>query len=225
MLSAVAWVPSAPVLVPELAAGAARELDGLRAAVFAAAAELPERWVAVGVGESDGAVASAAVGTFGGYGAEVPVTLAPDAAGIPVRLPLCALMTGWIRGHVRPSARADVRVFAHDRPAVDAIAAGRALRSEIDAGEDAIGVLVVADGANTLSPSAPGGYDPDSVAVQDALDDVLAAGDAAALAAVPDDIVGRVAYQVLSGVGLPGPVRKLYRGAPYGVGYSVGVTT
>ena len=85
-------------------------------------------------------------------------------------------------------------------------------------------MLVVADGANTLTASAPGGYDPDRSPVQAALDDALAAGDADALTRLPDGIVGRVAYQVLAGLVGPSPCRprELYRGAPYGVGYSVG---
>ncbi len=65
-----------------------------------------------------------------------------------------------------------------------ALARGRALRAEVDATADPVGVLVVADGANTLTPPAPGGYDPDAEPVQAALDDALASGDTAALAAL-----------------------------------------
>lgn len=220
MLSAVAWVPSAPVLVPELAGGAAADIADLRAAVYAAAAALPDRWIAVGVGAADETIPPTAVGTFGGYGADVTVSLGPGPASSPTRLPLCALMTGWIRGCVNPAARAEVRVVA-----AGGIAAGRALRAELSRVGEPVGVLIVADGANTLTPPAPGGYDPDSVAVQAALDDALAAGDADALAALPDAIVGRGAYQVLAGLGLSGTVRELYRGAPYGVGYTVGVVS
>lgn len=225
MLSVVALVPSAPVVVPELASGAASELADLRAAVFAAAAQLPDRWIAVGVGETDTAIGSEATGTFGGYGVELTVALSPDSSAVASRLPLCALITGWIRGEVNNAARAEVRVFAHDRDAAGALAAGRALRAELDAAVDPIGVLVVADGAHTLTPPAPGGYDPESVGVQAALDDALAAGDTAVLAALPDGIVGRVAYQVLAGLAGSVEARELYRGAPYGVGYSVGVWT
>jgi aromatic ring-opening dioxygenase LigB subunit len=138
---------------------------------------------------------------------------------------LCALIAGWVRGRVAPTARAEVRVYAADRSAADAITAGRALRAELDSAADAVGVLVVADGANTLTPPAPGGYDPDSVAVQSTLDDALAAGDTAALARLSDGVVGRVAYQVLAGLVEPADARELYRGAPYGVGYTVGVWT
>ncbi len=56
---------------------------------------------------------------------------------------------------------------------------------------------------NTLTQPAPGGYDPDSIPVQAALDDALAGGDAAALTRLPDTIVGRVAYQVLAGLTEP----------------------
>ncbi len=79
--------------------------------------------------------------------------------------------------------------------------------------------------ARTPSPRrAPGGYDPDSIPVQAALDDALAGGDAAALARLPDTVVGRVAYQVLAGLGdPPRSAKELYRGAPYGVGYFAGV--
>jgi hypothetical protein len=225
VLSAIAIVPSAPVLIPELASGAAAELVDLRDAVFRAAAALPDRWVAVGAGSVDAVVGPDAVGTFAGYGVDVPVALAPDGAGPPTELPLCALITGWVRGRVNPAARAEVRVYAHGHRADAALARGRSLRAEIDEAADAVGVLVVADGAHTLTAPAPGGYDPDSVAVQAALDDALASGDAAGLAALPGGVVGRVAYQVLAGLSEPAPAsaHELYRGAPYGVGYFAGV--
>ena len=88
-------------------------------------------------------------------------------------------------------------------------------------------MLVIADGANTLTPPAPGGYDPDAEPVQAALDHALAGGDTLALAALPGFVVGRVAYQVLAGLAGPNPrsAKELARGAPYGVGYFVGVWT
>jgi hypothetical protein len=227
VLSAIAIIPSAPVLVPEVASGAAAELAELRDAVFGAAAVLPDRWVAVGVGSVDAVVGPDAAGTFAGFGVDVPVVLAPGGAGVPSELPLCALITGWVRGRVNPRARADVRVYAGDHRVEAAVACGRALRAELDGSADAVGVLVVADGAHTLTPPAPGGYDPDSVVVQASLDDALGSGDVAALVALPGGVVGRVAYQVLAGLTEPAPAsaRELYRGAPYGVGYFAGVWT
>lgn len=225
MLSAIAIIPSAPVMVPELASGAAAELTDLRDAVFAAAESLLGRWVAVGVGRTDAVVGPSQTGTFAGYGVDVPIALAPGRNDGPTELPLCALVTGWLRGRVAPDAHAEVRVLAEDHDADAALEQGRRLRREIDEAADPVGVLVVADGANTLTQPAPGGYDPDSIPVQAALDDALAAGDAAALTRLPETIVGRVAYQVLAGLTGPGPrsAKELYRGAPYGVGYFVGV--
>ncbi|MGI9126497.1 MAG: hypothetical protein ACR2JM_17400, partial [Mycobacterium sp.] len=139
-------------------------------------------------------------------------------------LPLCALFAGWLRGQANPQARVQVRVYPADLDADIAVARGRALRAQIDEAADPIGVLVVADGATTLTPSAPGGYDPETETVQAALDDALAAGDAAALTRLPDGIIGRVAYQVLAGIADPGlrAAAEAIRAAPYGVGYFVG---
>jgi hypothetical protein len=237
VLSTIAIVPSAPVIVPQLASGAAAELTGLRDAVLQAAASLPARWIAIGLGTTDSVVESRRSGTFAGYGADVRVTLAAGgSADETAELPLCALVAGWVRGQVRPDANVDVRVYAADHDAAAALDHGSRLRGEIDDAADAVGVLVVADGANTLTAAAPGGYDPDTIPLQAALDDALASGDAAALTRLPDAIVGRVAYQVLAGLtGFdqscsrpdPGPrsATELYRGAPYGVGYFVGVWT
>lgn len=225
MLTAIALVPSAPVLVPELATGAAPELQELSNAVSRAAAELPDRWFVVGVGTADNVIGPGVVGTFGGYGVDVRVALSPHAVADPKPLPLCALVAGWVRTTHAPSASAEVWVYAADHEVDAALARGRALRAEVDAISGPVGVLVVADGANTLTASAPGGYRPDSVPVQAALDDALAGGDADGLTRLPDGIVGRVAFQVLAGVvgSSPCVARELYRGAPYGVGYSVGV--
>lgn len=224
MLSAIAIVPSAPVVVPELAGAAAAEVADLAAAVLAAAALLPPRWIVVGTGRTDDAVSPDAVGTFAGFGVDVRVRLSPGPSDVPVELPLCALIAGWVRGQARPEARAQVRVYASDHDADTALAHGRRLRAEIDRPADPIGVLIVADGANTLTPRAPGGYRPGDADAQLALDDALANGDAAALARLPRQILGRVAFQVLAGLTEPGPrsAKELYRAAPYGVGYFTG---
>ena len=221
MLAAIALTPSAPVLVPELAGAAAAEVAEFHDAVIAAAATLPNRWIAIGVGQTDQIIEPATRGTFAGYGVDVPVLLAPDAV---TDLPLCALIAGWLRGQANPAARLEVRVYSPDHDVDAALARGRALRDAINEAADPIGVLVVADGANTLTQSAPGGYDPDSEPVQFALDDALATGNAAALTRLPNGVIGRVAYQVLAGLTEPKPhaAKQYVRGAPYGVGYFVG---
>jgi hypothetical protein len=225
VLSAIAIIPSAPVLVPELAGTAAGEVAELRAAMLAAVSALPPRWVAVGVGATDSVVGPEAVGTFAGFGVDLAVRLSPQASGQPVDMPLCALIAGWIRAQAQPDARAQVRVYAphHDGPA--AFALGRQLRDEIDQAAEPTGVLVVADGVNTLTPAAPGGYQPDDVDVQRALDDALACGDVSALTRLPEQVGGRVAFGVLAGLADPVPrsAKELHRAAPYGVGYFAGI--
>jgi hypothetical protein len=228
VLSAIAIVPSAPVVVPELAGAAAAEVADLTAAVLEAAALLPSRWIVVGTGAADSELGPDSAGTFAGFGVDVRVGLSPHAvsgrAAEPGELPLCALLAGWVRGQARPDATAQVRVYAGDHTADVALSRGRQLRVEVDRLPDPIGVLVVADGANTLTPAAPGGYDPSNAEAQLVLDDALASGYVAALARLPEPILGRVAFQVLAGLTEPGPrsAKELYRGAPYGVVYFAG---
>jgi hypothetical protein len=230
VLSAIAIIPSAPVLVPELAGAAAAEVADLSAAVLAAASLLPPRWIVVGTGPADDVLrphGPNCIGTFAGLGADVRVRLSPqadDRAELPVEFPVCALLAAWVRGQARPEASAQVHVYRGDHDGGTALAYGRQLRAEIERVPDPIGVLVVADGANTLTPSAPGGYDPGNADAQLALDDALANGDVAALTRLPQQILGRVAFQVLAGLSEPGPrsAKELYRGTPYGVGYFAG---
>jgi hypothetical protein len=225
VLSAIAIIPSAPVLVPELAGAAADEVTELRAAMVAAVAALPRRWVVVAVGAADVVVGPESVGTFAGFGADLVVRLSPQATGQPVELPLAALIAGWMRDQAQPDAHAEVRVYAANHDADTALVLGRELRNELDGAAEATGVLVVADGANTLTPAAPGGHHPGDIDVQRALDDALSCGDLAALTLLPEQVVGRVAFGVLAGLAEPAPrsAKELYRAAPYGVGYFAGV--
>jgi hypothetical protein len=227
VLSAIAIVPSAPVLVPELAGAAAAEVAELSAAALAAAALLPDRWVVIGTGPTDDVLGPDSQGTFAGFGADLRVQLSPQAhddAEPAAGLPVCALLAAWLRGQAQPQASAQVRVYRVDHDVDTALSRGRQLHAEIDQLPESVGVLVVADGANTLTPAAPGGYDPGNADAQDALDEALASGDVSALTRLPHQILGRVAFQVLAGLAEPGPrsAKELYRGAPYGVGYFAG---
>ncbi len=218
VLTAIALIPSAPILVPELAGAAAAEVTDLRDAVLAAAAALPPRWIAVGAGDGEAVIDHRAVGTFAGYGADIRVALSPGSRAPVAELPLAALITGWVRAQVAPDTAAEVHIVGPDT------ADAARLRAAIDAAPDPVGLLVVADGAHTLTAAAPGGFDPDSVPAQAALDDALAAGDTAGLARAAAGAVGRDAYRMLADLIGSAPVSatELYRGAPYGVGYFAG---
>jgi hypothetical protein len=227
VLSAISIIPSAPVLVPELAGAAADEVAELRAAMVAAVATLPPRWIAVGVGLSDGVFGPEGVGTFAGFGVDMVARLSPQTGDHdqPIEMPLCALIAGWIRAQAQPDAAAQVRVYAESHDNQTAVNLGRRLRGEIDQSTEPTGVLIVADGANTLTPSAPGGHHPADLDVQRALDDALACGDVTTLTRLPAQVRGRVAFGVLAGLAEPVPrsAKELYRAAPYGVGYFAGV--
>lgn len=224
VLDVIAIVPSAPVLLPELSGAAAVELAELRDAVFTAAAALPARWIMIGSGSVDAEFGPGCLGTFAGFGVDLVVRLSPDADE-PADLPLCALMAGWIRGRVRPDACIQAYICA-DPDAGPAL--GARLRAHIDQTPEHVGVLVVADGANTLTPAAPGGYCDADLGVQAVLDEALSHGDGAALTRLPASVVGRAGYAVLAGLAgaaAPAPMSAsaLYRGAPYGVGYFTGI--
>lgn len=226
VLAAIAMTPAAPVLIPALSGAAAAEVAHITEAARTAAATLPDRWIAIGVGPTEQTFEPDTRGTFAGYGADLPVTLGDQAPQQVSALPLCALIAGWLRSQANPRARVEARVYPADLDAQTAMTRGRELRAQIDDGPEPVGVLVVADGATTLTPPAPGGYDPQSEAVQAAVDAALATGDTAALALLPESIIGRVAYQVLAGLA-PRPSRtaQLACEAPYGVGYFVGTWT
>ena len=230
MLSAIAIIPSAPVLVPELAGAAAAEAGRPERGRTAAAALLPPRWIGVGTGACGRASGPEQRRHLRGLWRRRSGRAVTAAAGARRRvrrsdLPLCALIAGWVRGQARPEAGAQVRVYRGDHAADTALARGRQLRAEIDRLPDPIGVLVVADGANTLTrpPQA-------AMTRSDAEAQLVARRRAgqrrrrrADPAARPDPGAGR-----LPGAGRPdraGPAvgQGALPGAPYGVGYFAGV--
>jgi hypothetical protein len=227
VLTAIALTPAAPVLIPELAGSARTEVAAIRDGALRAARVLPDRWIAVGVADTDATLDSDVRGTFAGYGADVRVQLGPDASGTIRRLPLCALFAGWLRGEVDPHASVRVHAIAAATPAAIALERGRAWGAEIRAAGEPIGVLIVADGAATLTETAPGGYDAAAQAVQQRLDDALGSADVSALREARPEITGGAAYQVLAGIAgdTDWTAAEFARGAPYGVGYFAGAWT
>jgi len=236
VLTAAAFVPSPPLLVPELNGLSAAETDDLRAAILDAGRSLSGtvEWIVVGAEQVEQTVPSTACGTFSGFGADVPVRLGPDADGEPdPGLPLPALVAGWIRDRTAPHVRVTTHVVATDSDNSHCSELGRSLRARLDGDDLPRALLVVADGAATLTAKAPGAYDPRSGDVEAALADALATGDPVALGALDADLCsqirldGRAAWDVLAGA-FPAPPRSAqvtYCAAPYGVGYHVGIWT
>lgn len=250
MFCLAALIPSPPILVPELCGGAAPAVSGARPAgpgnspndvrsavlgVGAALAEVAAHWTVLGVAATEGCYGPETAGTFRGFGVDVPVSLggtAPPDTPDP-DLPLSVLVAGWLRGAVAPHAAVRVRTLATGDPVHRCAEIGAGLRAELDAADGPRGVLVVADGAATLSTAAPGYFDERAEAVQDRLDRALGTGDRPALLGLEPGlcadlmVTGRAAYQALAGLfagdAEPPEVTERYRGAPFGVGYFAGL--
>ncbi|MQA14350.1 MAG: hypothetical protein GEV09_09295 [Pseudonocardiaceae bacterium] len=232
MIVRVAIVPHPPILVPEVAAGAAGETLALRDACLAAARALASgcrSWVAVGAGD---AAAAGSAGTMRGYGADVAVSLGPHPCPPRDDLPLPLLVAGWLRAYVdapdlvvRPAP-----VRAGTGPA-ECARTGRRLAAELGAEAEPVGLLVLGDGSATRSVKAPGYFDPRAEAFDARVAAALGAADFAALLSLDPalaeelGVAGREAWQVGAAVAQASAPRwrgeLVYSAAPYGVGYHV----
>lgn len=231
MLVAAAVCPCPPLLLPEIARGAASEMDDARAACFDAigvlAASLPDRLVVVGPADqaSRGTHPQGARGSFRGFGADVNVRLGKgDPAGreLPPSLSVGAWLlerTDWTAAPVTGFGVGEP--LARDR----CTEAGR----ELAAGADRLALLVMGDGTNCRTLKAPGYFDDRAAAFDAEAARALGEADTKALLALDEELAyelnasGRAGWQVLAGaaegIGLEG--RLLYDDAPYGVGYFV----
>ncbi|WP_052851394.1 hypothetical protein [Streptomyces avicenniae] len=233
MLVAAAVCPCPPLLVPEVAGGAAPEMDAARAACADAigvlAAARPDRLAVVGPAGpgQQGAFPAGTRGSLRGFGVDVEVTLgdAPGADGeqsLPASLTLAAWLlarTGW---HAAPVTALGLdEALAQDRCAD----AGR----DLAAGPERVALLVMGDGSACRSAKAPGAYDERAAGFDADAARALGAADTVALAAIDQAVAeelrasGRSGWQLLAGAaagtGLAG--RLLHDEAPYGVGYFV----
>jgi hypothetical protein len=240
----VVVLPEPPLLVPQLATGAAVETAGLRAACLAAAARLgraARRWVAVGADPGGRrTVDPAARGSFVGFGVDVVVGLDTTGAGpgsvtapVDPAFPLPLLIAGWAAG--RSGARVRIRgeLLAPDAPPAECAELGAELAAEFAADAEPVGLLVVGDGAATHTERAPGHLDERAGPFDAAVATALRAADPAALAALDPGlagelmVAGRAPWQVLAGVIGSGRWRGElpHSSAPFGVAYHVAVWT
>ncbi|MFF9478242.1 class III extradiol dioxygenase subunit B-like domain-containing protein [Streptomyces sp. NPDC014733] len=233
MLVAAALCPCPPLLVPEVAAGAAAELDPLRAAcreaVDALAAARPDRLVVVGPtdGAGQGPYPQGATGSFRGFGVDREVALgtAPHPPGRP--LPPALSVGAWLLAHATPvDAPVAGLGVAETLAPEDCLEAGR----EVAASAPRVALLVMGDGSACRTVKAPGYYDERAAEYDAALARALATADTDALAALtPEEATalkatGRAPWQILAGAARAGrPLRGTLRHdeAPYGVGYFV----
>jgi hypothetical protein len=213
VLVGAAVCPHPPLLVPELAAGAAAELDDLRHACVDAIGRLAATGAAIHV---VGADTGERAGSFGPWGVDVAV----DVAG---RSPLPHLVAAWLLTEAGARA-AGWHLVAPDAPPADCLATGRRLATAQD-----VALLVMGDGAARHSEKAPGYLDPRAADWDKAAATAFAEADPAALAALDPALgadllaAGRAPWQVLAGAADDGRTRSATAKfcAPYGVGYHV----
>ncbi|MFH9430836.1 class III extradiol dioxygenase subunit B-like domain-containing protein [Streptomyces sp. NPDC017615] len=231
MLVAAAACPCPPLLVPEVAAGAAPELDAARAACADAlgvlAAARPDRLVVVGPAERSGRHPQGAPGSFRGFGVDVAVTLGPAARTVPgPELPVSLAVAAWLLER-SGWAQAPVEGVAVDTALPAERCAG--LGAEIAGGSDRVALLVMGDGSACRTLKAPGYLDERAAPFDTEAARALGGADLGALAALDAGLArelqasGRAPWQVLAGAAegadLDGTL--LYDEAPYGVGYLV----
>ncbi|WP_327698091.1 class III extradiol dioxygenase subunit B-like domain-containing protein [Streptomyces sp. NBC_00459] len=235
MLVAAAVCPCPPLLVPDVAAGAAPELEAARAASSDAlavlAASRPDRLLVVGPAEQSGRGPhpEGTRGSFRSFGVDLDVRLGAGNAGpaaaereLPAALAVAAWLlerTGW--------SQAPVEGLGVGEPlaAERCVAVGR----EIGGRPERVALLVMGDASACRTLKAPGYLDERAAGFDAEVARALGAADVAALKALDAELAhelkvsGRAPWQVLAGAAentdLAGTL--LYEDAPYGVGYVV----
>ncbi|WP_327178343.1 class III extradiol dioxygenase subunit B-like domain-containing protein [Streptomyces sp. NBC_01335] len=240
MLVAAAVSPCPPLLVPEVAAGAAPELDPVRAACAEALADLararPDLLIVVGpAAEGErGTFPAGAAGDFRGFGVDLGVRLGTGTSagatpddGTPSRpLPASLAVGAWLLAAAGWTASPVEGLGVGEPLSPERCAeAGRGLAERAER----VALLVMGDGSACRTVKAPGYLDPRAEGFDAAAARALGAADVRALAEIDAPLAyalkaaGRAPWQVLAGAadgaGLRG--RPLYEDAPYGVGYTV----
>jgi hypothetical protein len=219
----VAFCPAAPLLLPVVAGRAVDVTGGVRAAcadaVHALLAVGPEAVVVVGATPGDEAgvrYGAGDVGTMRGFG--VPAEVPFESRGRPGgrRLPLAHTIGAWL---LTDAGCTVPRLGVAPGDLADALAGLPGPTA----------VLVVGDGSARRTVKAPGYLDPAAGPFDASVSAALAAGDAAALAALDaaegerllaDGVPAwRAVGRALAG--RPVTARLRYDDAPFGVGYLV----
>lgn len=218
MIVGAAFVPQTPLLVPEVAQGAAAELaellDACRTALGRLAAA--ERWLILGSADRTVAFGAGAQGSLAGFGVDLQVTLAAgDGAG---QLPASLTVGTWL-----------LHDTLGDRRGTTALACGPAPAEPVPV-VGATALLVVGDGSACRSEKAPGYLDERAAPFDAGVARALRSGEPRSLSVDGADEVlcaGAPAWAAAGRHLAPATydAELLYDAAPYGVGYFVAVWT
>lgn len=235
MLVSAAVLPHPPLLVPEVATGAAAELDDVRSACRSALADLrsssPDLLAVVGAGPREFEFATGSMGTlrpFGvGFEVRTPdVAVAGAVSGEATEpLPLSLTVAAWLLADVGWEGPALFYAVPNVLPASDAAAVGRTLAMRAPR----VAMLAMGDGSAGLSEQAPAHLVPGAAAWQEQVSQGLGTAatlqilrwttaDASRFAAS-----GLAAWQVVAGAASDQEwsASLLWDSAPYGVAYPV----
>ncbi|MFI1717792.1 class III extradiol dioxygenase subunit B-like domain-containing protein [Streptomyces litmocidini] len=238
MLVAAAVCPSPPLLVPDVATGAAPELDAARAACADAvgllAAARPDRLYVVGPADegAHGGYPAGATGSFAGFGVDLSVRLGAESPQPRPRhggdrpLPPSLTVGAWLLARAG-WADAPIEGLGVATSTAAEVCAGTG--RELAASAERVALLVLGDGSACRTVKAPGYLDERAAGFDAEAARALGTADTAALLALDAGLAselkaaGRAPWQVLAGAaegaGLDG--RLLFEDAPYGVGYFV----
>ncbi|MGW8399440.1 class III extradiol dioxygenase subunit B-like domain-containing protein [Streptomyces lydicus] len=232
MLVAAALCPCPPLLVPEVAAGAAPELDGLRAACLDAigvlAAARPDRLVVIGPAgrAGQGVHPQGAPGSFRGFGVDLDVSLGAAEETPERELPSSLAVGAWLLSRADwDDAPVEGLGVAQPLPLERCLPLGR----ELAASAPRVALLVMGDGSACRTVKAPGYFDERAEGFDAEAARALGTADLPALRALDATLAadlqasGRACWQVLTGAAENADLtgRLLRDEAPYGVGYFV----
>ena len=164
VLVAAAFLPHPPVLVPEVASGAALELAALREACAVALERVlsaqPTLVIVVGDASERSTYSAGTGGSFAGFGVPVATALpGSDGDGVvggvvrgEARLPLSLAIGAWLmeRSGPWPAVRGE------GVPATMASPDAASLGEQWAASSERVALIVMGDGATTLTVKAPG---------------------------------------------------------------------
>ncbi|MFC0531157.1 class III extradiol dioxygenase subunit B-like domain-containing protein [Phytohabitans kaempferiae] len=223
-LVAAAVCPHPPMIVPEIASGAAPELDELRAACD----------VAVGRLAASGARSLLVLGGDSStmdYNFPVRPAFArwglPEPPGEPPSLPLSLSVGAWLINRAFVPVPEVIRRFAtvsDTAPVEECVTYARRLGSDVP-----WALLVMGDGSARRGTGAPGYDDQRARPYDEMVERALATADLDALLGLDPVlsadlmVAGRAPWQVLAAAAAGGEWRATmeYSGAPYGVAYFV----
>jgi hypothetical protein len=246
MLVAAAVCPATPLLIPEVASGAAPDLDEVRAAAHTAVRRLVASGaellvvLAADADGGEGITAAPLAGSLRSFGVDLAVGASAGSQPAGPGPDDCSglLVAAWLldREPVGSTRRSGWRIGALTTTD-QCLEIGRVLADRASR----VALLVMADGSARRTEKAPGYLDPRAAGFDDETANILAAADAKALAAVDSTtasellMLGRAPLQALAGAATvdrqsqlhqsqpPRPWRGdlLAYAAPFGVGYFV----